>query len=255
VLLLKQELASRTGRLRKLFDLTVTDMWKYAPLLPVDVPNGIVTLGEGGTPLIRSHHLAEKMGLASLVLKNETTNPTGSFKDRQVAVGMHKALDLGKDTVTVISSGNVAASAAALAARLGLSCLVFVPSAAPDGKLIQAGICGARVFKVRTRSSSLIMELVEAACERTGWLHLSTAGSKNPFTVEGAKTIAYEIYEQGGGRFPTRCSSPSGAGAFWAASGAASWISWSWAWFTARRGLSACSRRAAPPSWRGSGVT
>jgi threonine synthase len=212
VLLIKHNLAARAARLRALFDFSTTDMWKYEPLLPVVVPDGECTLREGGTPLLAARRLAGAFGVARIRVKNETVNPTGSFKDRQVSVGIFKALERGFDTVAVVSSGNVAASAAAGAARHGLKCLVFVPRTTPAEKLIQALSYGSRVCSVSTDSSSEIMDLVEEACRKRGWFHLSTAGSRNPFNVEGARTIAYELYDQTEGRPPAILFVPVGGG-------------------------------------------
>jgi threonine synthase len=212
VLLIRQPLRENAGALRTLFDFALTDMWKYRPLLPVLAPDRELTLGEGGTPLLSAPRLGSESGVPRLLVKNEASNPTGSFKDRQVSVGVYKALERGVDTVAVISSGNVAASAAAQSARHGLRCLVFVPSSVPAGKLLQATSYGSRVCQVSTESSSEIMALVEEACRETGWFHLSTAGSRNPFSVEGAKTIAYEIYEQTRGELPDTILVPVGGG-------------------------------------------
>lgn len=172
-------------------------MWRYGALLPVSPPPPGRDLGEGGTPLLPA--VSEDLTAGSpgrVYLKLETFNPTGAFKDRQVSVGLRKALELGTNTIAVLSSGNVAASAAAFAARNGLRCLVFVPETAPRDKLFQAVAHGALVCRVATTSSSELMDLVARACREAGWFHLSTAGSLNPFTVEGAKTIAYELFEQ-----------------------------------------------------------
>lgn len=150
--------------------------------------------------------------MPGLYFKNEIMNPTCSFKDRQVAVGILKAEEMSYPSVAVISSGNVAAAASALCARWGLHCLVFVPHNAPEEKLYQAAVCGARVVRVSTGSSSVIMGLVEEACRTVRCMHLSTAGSVNPFTVEGSKTIAYEIFEQSGRMMPEAIFVPVGGG-------------------------------------------
>ncbi|MBN1883726.1 MAG: threonine synthase [Deltaproteobacteria bacterium] len=212
VLLIEPDFSGREKELRELFDGTVSDMWKYVPLLPVSAPAPGEGLFEGGTPLIESRRIAGECRVSPLVFKVEIPNPTGSFKDRQVAVGIQKAREVGADTVAVISSGNVAAAASALAARYGLRCLVFVPSTAPVEKLTQSGVTGARVIRVDTESSSVVMGLVDDACKERGWMHLSTAGSINPFAVEGSKTIAYELFDQTGGRLPEVIFVPVGGG-------------------------------------------
>lgn len=211
VLLLQPALHQARSGLRRLFNFEVTDMWKYRELLPVPAPPSADTLQEGGTPLLSAVRLGEQAGVGKLRLKNETVNPTGSFKDRQVAAGV-AAIPEGLDTLAVISSGNVAAAAAAQAARRGLKCFVFVAAAAPEVKLIQAAAYGARVCRVDSASSSLIMDLVEEASRREGWYHLSTAGCFNPFSVEGSKTIAYELFEQYEGVLPDWIFVPVGGG-------------------------------------------
>ena len=173
-----------------------TSMWRYFDLLPLEDRQWIVSQGEGGTPLVEAPGLAEDLGVGEILLKNETLNPTGAFKDRQVSVGISKARQAGADTVAVVSSGNVAASASSYAARAGMRCLVFTPANAPEDRLIQARIYGAAFYKVSTVSSSRVFELVAEACRKRGWHLLSTAGLYNPYQVEGAKTIAHELFEQ-----------------------------------------------------------
>ncbi len=173
-----------------------TSMWKYFDLLPLVDPQWITSQGEGGTPLLKSPALAEELGAADLLLKNETVNPTGSFKDRQISLSISKARELGADVIAVVSSGNVAASAASYAAIAGIRCNIFAPSNAPEEKLVQARLYGATFHKVNTLSSSRIFELVAKVCASKGWHLLSTAGLYNPHQVEGAKTIAYELFEQ-----------------------------------------------------------
>jgi threonine synthase len=171
-------------------------MWRYFDLLPLDDRASIVSQGEGQTPLMAAPRLADHLGVGSLVLKNETLNPTGSFKDRQVSLGVSKARESGARTLAVISSGNVAAAAASYAAVAGLECIIFTPYNAPEEKLVQARMYGASFVKVNTLSSSEIFELVREACPQKDWQLLSTAGLYNPYHVEGAKTIAYELLEQ-----------------------------------------------------------
>lgn len=171
-------------------------MWRYFDLLPLEEEEWIVSQGEGWTPLARSPRLAGRLGVGELLLKNETVNPTGAFKDRQISLGISKAQEVGAETVAVVSSGNVAASAASYAALAGMKCLVFTPANAPETRLLQARIHGAAYYKVNTLSSSRIFELVTDACRKRGWHMLSTAGLYNPYQVEGAKTIAHELSEQ-----------------------------------------------------------
>jgi threonine synthase len=171
-------------------------MWRYFDLLPLHDRKSILSQGEGWTPLAESQRLADVLGVGTLLLKNETVNPTGSFKDRQISVGISKILETGTNELAVVSSGNVAASSASYAAMAGMKCRIFAPSNAPEEKLVQARMYGASFCRVNTLSSSKIFELVRAACSKRGWQLLSTAGLYNPYQVEGSKTIAYELYEQ-----------------------------------------------------------
>jgi threonine synthase len=189
-----------------------TALWRYLDLLPIRDSYNIISLGEGGTELIESSRLAQRLRIDSLHLKNETTNPTGSFKDRQVAVGISHAVEIGADTVAVVSSGNVAASSAAYAARAGLRCFVFVPEQAPEEKLVQVRMCGATARRMSTHSATQMFDEVIEMCNQNGWYHLSTAGMYNPFNVEGAKTIAYELFVQCGGHLPDWIVCPVGGG-------------------------------------------
>ena len=173
-----------------------TSMWRYFALLPLEDDRWILSQGEGWTPLMESSRLAEALGVGRLLLKNETVNPTGSFKDRQISLGISKARESGANTVAVVSSGNVAAAAASYSAMAGIPCNIFAPSNAPEEKLVQARAYGALFYRVNTLSSSRIFRLVAETCKRKNWHLLSTAGLYNPYQVEGAKTIAYELFEQ-----------------------------------------------------------
>jgi len=187
-------------------------MWTYFDLLPLDSPTFAVTLNEGATPLLDAPRLAAANGLGRVLLKNETGNPTGSFKDRQVSVGISHARALGFDTVAVVSSGNVACATAAYAARAGMKAILFMHGFAAAGKIAQAAAYGATVLRVQSPSASAVFELCIAACEEFGWYHLSTSGMHEPYNVEGSKTVAYEIYQQTGGDLPDWIVAPVGGG-------------------------------------------
>lgn len=199
-------------RAAEIFSGEPSDLWRYLDLLPVRDRANSVSLGEGGTRLVESPRLAQRLGIENLCLKNETTNPTGSFKDRQVTVGISHAVEIGADTVAVVSSGNVAASSAAYAARAGLRCFVFVPEQAPEEKLVQVRMCGATARRMSTLSATEMFDEVIKMCRENGWYHLSTAGMYNPFNVEGAKTIAYELLVQSGDSLPDWIVCPVGGG-------------------------------------------
>jgi threonine synthase len=168
-------------------------MWRFFPRLPVLRKSSIVTLGEGATPRLDAPRLAATLGLDALTLKDETRNPTGSFKDRMLSVGMSRARELGKTTVAVQSSGNVAAAAAAYAARAGLEAKVFVPRSVPEEKLSQILMYGAELFRIDESSPAAVFDVMEAAARRFDWHVVATTALYNPFTLEGSKTIAYEL--------------------------------------------------------------
>ncbi len=168
-------------------------MWRYFPRLPVSERSAVVSLGEGGTPRLSAPKLAEAMGLDDLTLKDETRNPTGSFKDRMLAVGISRAKELGKTTVCAQSSGNVAAAAAAYAAKAGLEAKVFVPRSVPEEKLAQILIYGAELFRIDESSPAAVFDLMDEAASRFDWHVVATTALYNPFTLEGSKTIAYEL--------------------------------------------------------------
>ncbi len=188
------------------------DLWHYFGLLPVTHRSAVVSIGEGATPLVGAPTLAAQHGFSQLLVKNEMSNPTGSFKDRQVSVGISHAREIGADTVAVVSSGNVACATAAYAARAGMRAVLFMHGQAGAGKIAQAAAYGATVLCVDSPSPQRVFDLCIEACERFGWQHLSTAGIYDPFNVEGAKTIAYELYQQTGGDLPEWVVVPVGGG-------------------------------------------
>lgn len=187
-------------------------LWHYFALLPIQSRQHIVSLGEGNTPLITAPKLGKTHGFAELRLKNETANPTGSFKDRQLTVGVSHARQCGQDTIAVVSSGNVACAAAAYAARAGLRCVVFAHAHAGLSKLVQAATYGAEVLRIDSPAPSAVFDVCRAACAQWGWRHLSTAGMYDPYTVEGSKTIAYELWQQYDGKLPDWIVAPVGGG-------------------------------------------
>lgn len=187
-------------------------MWDYATMLPVLEAPQDGRLGEGATPLVRSARLHAEYDLQELIFKNEAANPTGSFKDRQIAVGIAHARECGYDTVAVFSSGNVACAASAFAARSDMRAVVMTHSHAAAGKIRQALAYGAHVVRIDTPSAAGVFHLCREACDAFGWYHLSTAGIYAPFNVEGAKTLAYEIYAQTAGHVPEWIVAPVGGG-------------------------------------------
>jgi len=172
--------------------------WKYFELMPLNHRRNIVTLGEGGTPLIESGRLADEWGLKHLSLKLEIPNPSGSFKDRPICVGVSRALEDGAKTVSAASSGNAAAAMSTYAARAGLQAVVFVPEDAPKGKLIHLRTLGAKVFRVKKLKEGVdpTTTLLLAACNEFGWTPSPSFGPFNGFQFEGTKSLGFEIAEQ-----------------------------------------------------------
>ncbi len=187
-------------------------LWAWFDLLPITDRRKVVSLGEGDTPLLRARRLGEAVGLDTLLLKDETRNPTGSFKDRMLTVGVTRAVELGFGTVAVQSSGNVGAAAAAYAAKAGLRAKILVPRTAPPEKVLQAQMYGAEVFRIDHDSPAAIFDLLLWACDEFHWHLVSTAAIYNPFTLEGAKTIAYELAEQTAFDLPDWLIVPVGGG-------------------------------------------
>jgi threonine synthase len=189
-------------------------LWKYFDLMPLRNRQSIVTLGEGNTPLLRSRRLADEWKLKGLLLKNEIFNPSGSFKDRPICVGVSRAYEDGATTVSAASSGNAAAAMSAYAARAGLQAVVFVPEDAPAGKLIHLRTLGAKVFRVKKVQQGVdpTTTLLRAACAEFGWTATPSFGPFNCFQFEGTKSLGYEIAEQSGWNPPDWILFPTGSG-------------------------------------------
>jgi threonine synthase len=186
----------------------------YRSLLPVTDDTPVVTLLEGGTPLLPAPRLSERVG-ARVLLKLEGLNPTGSFKDRGMTLAISKALHEGAQAVVCASTGNTSASAAAYAARAGLTCAVLIPEGhIALGKLAQALVHGARVLQVRgnfDEALSIVRRLGEKA-------PVTVVNSVNPFRIEGQKTGAFEIVDALGDAPDIHCIPVGNAGnitAYW----------------------------------------
>lgn len=184
-------------------------LWRYRELLPVEDERNVVTLGEGFTPLIKADQLGARLGLENLWIKDESGNPTGSFKARGMAVAISKARELGITKVALPSAGNAGGAAAAYAAKAGIDCTVFVPDDTPKAFVEECQACGA---KVRLVSGSIADAGKEMAKEREkeGWFDLSTL--KEPYRVEGKKTLGYELAEQFDWELPDWVIYPTGGG-------------------------------------------
>jgi threonine synthase len=181
-------------------------IWRYRRFLPVSADSGPVTLGEGATPTLQARRLDPS---GALLLKNETVNPTASFKDRPVAVAATVARELSLSGLVCASTGNTGVAVAAYAARAGLPAACVVPEATPAAKTAQIGAVGARIVRVRGNYSDAYA--LARAAESYGWANL-TSTYINPYMLEGDKTVAYEIFEQLGERIPDWVVVPVGAG-------------------------------------------
>ena len=174
---------------------------------PFDTPR--IPLKIGRTPLYAAERLGALVGLRNLFLKDDTVNPSASSKDRASAAAVLRAMDVGAETIAVASTGNAGSSLACVAAAAGLQAIVIVPESAPVAKLTQALSFGATVLAVRG-SYDDAFDLCLAASDEFGWFNRSTGF--NPFTREGKKTCAWEIWASLGGRVPDRVVVPTGDG-------------------------------------------
>jgi threonine synthase len=169
------------------------DLWRYREVLPIYDSSNIVSLGEGGTPLIRSQALAASLGLRNLYIKDERQGPTGSFKDRQATVAISALREMGVSELVVASTGNVAIAYAAYCARAGIKLWAFFPSLTPGEKMREAHLYGAEVMKV-TGTYDETKQVAADFAKRKG-LFLDR-GIKSVAAIEAMKTISYEIAEQ-----------------------------------------------------------
>lgn len=185
-------------------------LWRYAEVLPVADPAHRITLGEGWTPLLEAPRLARRLGVDGRVwLKDEGQNPTGSFKARGLVMAVARARELGATAVALPSAGNAGAAAAAYAAAAGLACHVVVPKDTPRVIVEETRALGAHVELIDGLITDAGARVAEGAREH-GWFDLSTL--KEPYRVEGKKTMGYELFEQLGGRLPQVIVYPTGGG-------------------------------------------
>jgi threonine synthase len=186
-----------------------SDLWRYLEVLPVEREENIVSLGEGWTPLVRAERLASKVGLRELYIKDESQNPTQSFKARGMTAAVSMAKELGVRKLAVPSAGNAAGALAAYASRAGLEAYIFMPRDTPRANVIECEQTGARV----TLMNGLITDCGAEVARRKdaeGWFDVSTL--KEPYRVEGKKTLGYELAEQMNWSLPDVCIYPTGGG-------------------------------------------
>ncbi len=184
-------------------------MWRWQELLPVRNPANFVHLGEGDTPLLHTPRLGEELGTHRLYVKDESLNPTGSFKARGLAAAVSKARELGVRKLIIPTAGNAGGALAAYAARAGLSAHIFMPADTPRANVVESEIAGATVEMV----DGLISDagaLARAKAAAEGWFDVSTF--KEPYRTEGKKIMGYELAEEFGWALPDAIIYPTGGG-------------------------------------------
>ena len=185
------------------------DLWKYRELLPVRSPEHIVSLGENATPLVTLDRVGAKRDARAPIVKDEGRLPTGSFKARGLVMAISMAKALGVKTIAMPTNGNAGAAAAAYAARAGIEAVILCPDDTPEINVREIAAQGARVYRV----NGLIDDcgaIVGAACKENGWFDLSTL--KEPYRIEGKKTMGLELAEQLGWALPDAIFYPTGGG-------------------------------------------
>lgn len=185
-------------------------VWRYVDLLPVDDEAPRVDLGAGFTPLLRAERLGAELGIGDLYIKNDTANPTHSFKDRVVTVALTVARSMGFTTVACASTGNLANAVAAHAARAGLRSFVFIPADLEAGKIVTTAVYGGNLVAVKGNYDEVNRLCVEIA-QKVNWAFVNV--NIRPFYAEGSKTLAFEIAEQLGWRSPDHVVVPVASGA------------------------------------------
>ncbi len=187
----------------------VSSLWRYREVLPVVSDENIVTLGEGWTPLIHASRLGQKIGLNGLYIKDESLNPTGAFKARGLCLAVSMAKELGIKKVAIPSAGNAAGAMAAYAARAGMEAHVFMPVDTPVANRIECVELGAHVTLINGLITDCGAEVAKRK-EAEGWFDVSTL--KEPYRIEGKKTMGYELAEQFNWELPDVILYPTGGG-------------------------------------------
>jgi threonine synthase len=184
-------------------------IWRYADLLPAG-GEGAVDLGAGFTPLLRADRLGAELGLAELWLKNDTVNPTGSFKDRVVSVALTRARELGFKVAACASTGNLANAVAAHAARAGMRSVVFIPADLEPAKVVTTAVFGGTVVALTGTYDDVNRLCAELASEYPTWAFVNV--NVRSYYAEGSKTLAFEVAEQLGWRAPDHVVVPVASG-------------------------------------------
>ena len=186
-----------------------SNMWRYREIMPVEFKENIISLGEGWTPLVQANRLGELKGFSNLYLKNESINPTGSFKDRGMSVAISKAKEFHLKNIAIPTAGNAGGSAAAYAAKAGQEAFIFMPNDTPKAFQVECDQYGANVEMIDGLISDC-GKIVAERKEKEGWFDISTL--KEPYRVEGKKTMGYELAEQFNWELPDAIIYPTGGG-------------------------------------------
>ncbi len=184
-------------------------MWRWYELLPVREPQHVISLGEGDTPLLKVPRVGGELGLSNVYVKDESKNPTGSFKARGLAAAISKADELGLEKVIIPTAGNAGGAMAAYAARAGMKAMIYMPKDTPRANIIESRMAGAEVVLV----DGIISDAAGMAGEKAraeGWFDVSTF--KEPYRVEGKKIMGYELAEGFGWTLPDVIIYPTGGG-------------------------------------------
>jgi len=184
-------------------------MWRWFELLPVRQRQNITTLGEGDTPLLRLDELGKHFGLRNLFMKEESQNPTGTFKARGMAAAVSKASELGITKLVIPSAGNAGGAMAAYAARAGMEALIYMPENSPSSNILESKMMGARVELV-DGLIDLAGKYAQQMESSEAWFNMSTF--KEPYRLEGKKIMGYEIAESFGWKLPDVIIYPTGGG-------------------------------------------
>ncbi len=184
-------------------------MWRYAPVLPVRHESPIVSLGEGMTPILQARRTGARIGATDLLIKDEGLNPTGSFKARGLSCAVSMCVELGLKRLAIPSAGNAASALAAYAAAAGIEANIFMPQDVPQSNFIECMSYGAKVTLVNGLISDC-GRIVGERKQQEGWFEISTL--KEPYRIEGKKTMGYEVAEQLGWELPDAIFYPTGGG-------------------------------------------
>jgi len=207
-LVARYDMAAARNRLARTGPDRESSLWRYSAMLPVSEPESAPSLGEGWTPLIRTRRAAERLGCANVYVKDEGRNPSGTFKDRGASVALSRYRELGVKTVILNSSGNAGAAFNLYAARHGIQCVSILPADISSASLAQCVLAGGRNYICEDwhQAGKVTSDLAAT----NGWLNVGTL--KEPYRLEGKKTMGYEIAEQLGWSLPDAVFYPVGGG-------------------------------------------